>query len=78
MKNKNEVIEYELRKEASELIMSPEELRKLKSLFRNSEELRTNHADKKKNNIYDFKSHLTRCGFFIVGGIIWNKNLRLN
>ena len=48
MKNKNEVNEYELRKEASESMMSPEELRKLKSLFRNNEELRNKHANKKE------------------------------
>lgn len=48
MKNKNEVTEYELKKEARESMMSPEELRKLKSLFKNSEELRTKHVDKKE------------------------------
>ncbi|MFJ7953536.1 hypothetical protein ACIQZG_18700 [Lysinibacillus sp. NPDC096418] len=46
MKSKNEMNNYELRKEASEMKMSSEELSKLKSLIRGSEEKRTNQVDK--------------------------------
>ncbi|MGE7113235.1 hypothetical protein [Lysinibacillus sp. NPDC047702] len=46
MKSKNEIYNYELRKEASEMKMSSEELGKLKSLMRGSKEKRTNQVDK--------------------------------
>ncbi|WP_432702672.1 hypothetical protein [Lysinibacillus sphaericus] len=46
MKRKNELNEYELRKEASEMKMSSEELSKLKSLIRGSKEERTNRVNK--------------------------------
>ena len=48
MGNKNEVNDYELRKEASEMNLSPEELRKLKNLTKDSKEKRANQFDKKQ------------------------------
>lgn len=46
MESKNELHEYELRKEASEMKMSSEELSKLKSLIRGSKDKVTNQVDK--------------------------------